>query len=397
MRLQINKSEFLKSWQITERSTSSKSTINALTGIFIKTRDSEDGNTVLLEATDLKTSIKSISRGVLVEEEGEAVLPIRIVGDLFKKAPTNIFTVSVDDGRGTIIAGRNRYKFTTYPSKEFPTLPVSESASFFCSLTASELLRIISEGTVACTQGEEFPKYLGTAFFQLRERELRIIATDGRRLSLAKGYPSEVSSDGEFLLPIQGIKELQRLLGALSGETPIRILNDNTLVFFQMGSIEFSVRRVEAVFPDYEKIMNPNSTTVLEIDRSALTEALERVDIIVRDYTRMVIFRLSPQGDLILQGKAPETGAVEEVLEGKIEGEPLTVAYNVGYLLEGLKALYGENVLMSFNGTEGHLSMLRPDEKNFLYMLMPIKLKKEDLSFEEEERDEPAPYEEDSF
>ncbi|GAB1428510.1 DNA polymerase III subunit beta [Aminivibrio sp.] len=397
MRLQINKSEFLKSWQITERSTSSKSTINALTGIFIKTRESEDGNTVLLEATDLKTSIKSISRGVLVEEEGEAVLPVRIVGELFKKAPTNIFTVSVDDGRGTIIAGRNRYKFTTYPSKEFPTLPVLESASFFCSLTASELLRIISEGTVACTQGEEFPKYLGTAFFQLRERELRIISTDGRRLSLAKGYPSEVSSDGEFLLPIQGIKELQRLLGALSGETPIRILNDNTLVFFQMGSIEFSVRRVEAVFPDYEKIMNPNSTTVLEIDRSALTEALERVDIIVRDYTRMVIFRLSPQGDIILQGKAPETGAVEEVLEGKIEGEPLTVAYNVGYLLEGLKALYGENVLMSFNGTEGHLSMLRPDEKNFLYMLMPIKLKKEDLSFEEEERDEPAPYEEDSF
>ncbi|GAB1400553.1 DNA polymerase III subunit beta [Aminivibrio sp.] len=397
MRLQINKSEFLKSWQITERSTSSKSTINALTGIFIKTRDSEDGNTVLLEATDLKTSIKSISRGVLVEEEGEAVLPVRIVGELFKKAPTNIFTVSVDDGRGTIIAGRNRYKFTTYPSKEFPTLPVLESASFFCSLTASELLRIISEGTVACTQGEEFPKYLGTAFFQLRERELRIISTDGRRLSLAKGYPSEVSSDGEFLLPIQGIKELQRLLGALSGETPIRILNDNTLVFFQMGSIEFSVRRVEAVFPDYEKIMNPNSTTVLEIDRSALTEALERVDIIVRDYTRMVIFRLSPQGDIILQGKAPETGAVEEVLEGKIEGEPLTVAYNVGYLLEGLKALYGVSVLMSFNGTEGHLSMLRPDEKNFLYMLMPIKLKKEDLSFEEEEIDEPAPFEEDSF
>ncbi|NLB84392.1 MAG: DNA polymerase III subunit beta, partial [Synergistaceae bacterium] len=265
------------------------------------------------------------------------------------------------------------------------------------SLAASELLRILSEGTVACTQGEEFPKYLGTAFFQLREKELRILATDGRRLSLSKGYPTEVSSDTEFLLPIQGIKELQRLLAALPGETPIRILNDHTLVFFQMGSIEFSVRRVEATFPDYEKVMSPNSTTVLEIDRTALTEALERVDIIVRDYTRMVIFRLSPEGDLILQGKAPETGAVQEILEGKIEGEPLTVAYNVGYLLEGLKALYGERVVMSFNGTGGHLYMLRPDDKDFLYMLMPIKLKKEDISFEEEEVEESTPFEEDIF
>ncbi len=396
MRLQINKSEFLKTWQITERSTSSKSTINALTGIFIKTRDSEDGNTLLLEATDLKTSIKAISRGVLVEEEGEAVLPVRVVGDLFKKAPANVFTVSVDDGKGTIIAGRNRYKFTTYPSKEFPTLPVSESAPFFCSLPASELLRTISEGTVASTQGEEFPKYLGTAFFQLREKELRIIATDGRRLSLSKCYPSETGAETEFLLPIQGMKELQRLLTALPGETSIRIVNDNTLVFFQMGSIEFSVRRVEATFPNYEKIMSNQKTTILEIDRISLTEALERVDIIVRDYTRMVLFRLSPEGDLVLQGKAPETGAVEEILEGKIEGERLTVGFNVGFLLEGLKALYGERVVLSFNGTEGQLSMLRPDEKDFLYMLMPIKLSKEDLSFEEPQEPIP-PEEEDTF
>ena len=395
MRLQINKSEFLKSWQIAERSTSSKSTINALTGILIKTRNSEDENTVLLQATDLKTSIKSISRGVLVEEEGEAVLPIRVVGDLFKKAPTNVFTVSIDEGKGTIIAGRNRYKFTTYPFKEFPTLPVSESAPFFCSITASELLRTISEGTVASTQGEEFPKYLGTAFFQLREKELRIIATDGRRLSLSKSYPSEVGAEAEFLLPIQGMKELQRLLAALPGETPIRILNDNTLVFFQMGSIEFSVRRVEASFPNYEKIMSNQRTTVLDVDRTMLTEALERVDIIVRDYTRMVLFRLSPEGDLILQGKAPETGAVEEILEGKIEGELLTVGFNVGFLLEGLKALYGERVVLSFNGTEGQMSMLRPDEKNFLYMLMPIKLSKEDLSFDD--RQDSVSPEEDSF
>ena len=389
MRLQINKSEFLKSWQITERSTSTKSTINALTGILVKTRDSEDENTVLLEATDLKTSIKSVSRGVLVEEEGEAVLPVRVVGDLFKKAPANVFTVSIDDGKGTIIAGRNRYKFTTYPTKEFPKLPVSESAPFFCSLPASELLRTISEGTVASTQGEEFPKYLGTAFFQLREKELRVIATDGRRLSLSKCHPSEVGAETEFLLPLQGIKELQRLLAALPGEMPVSIVNDNSLVFFQMGSIEFSVRRVETTFPNYEKIMNPQSTTVVNIDRTALMEALERVDIIVRDYTRMVLFRLSPEGDLVLQGKAPETGAVEEILEGKIEGERLTVGFNVGFLLEGLKALYGEKVVLSFNGTEGQLWMLRPDEKDFLYMLMPIKLSKDDLSFEEPQDDFP--------
>ena len=387
MRLQINKGEFMKSWQTAERSTSSKSTINSLTGILLKTAGTDDENTVLLEATDLKTSIKYVSRGILVEEEGEAVLPVKVVGELFKKAPTNVFTVSVAEGKGLIIAGRNKYRFSTYPSKEFPTLPVSESAPFFCTITASELLRTLSEGTIASTIGEEFPKYLGTAFFQLKEGELRIISTDGRRLSLSKCHPVEKGEDGDFLLPISGLKELQRLLGSTDGETPVRIVVDSTLVFFQMGSLEFSVRRVEAVFPNYEKILNPQSTTTLDVDRSLLIAALERVDVIVRDFSRMVLFRLSPEGDLILMGKAPETGAVEEILEGKIEGEPLTVAFNVGFLLDGLKALYGDRAFVSFNGPEGQMTMLRPGETDFLYMVMPIKLTESDLSFEEKEEE----------
>lgn len=388
VRLQINKGEFMKNWQIAERSTSSKSTINSLTGILLKTSGTSDENTVLLEATDLKTSIKCISKGILVEEEGEVVLPVKIVGELFKKSPTNVFTVSITDGKGIIIAGRNKYKFTTYPSKEFPSLPVSESAPFFCSINASELLRTLSEGTVASTLGEEFPKYLGTAFFQLKEGELRIISTDGRRLSLSKCYPTEKGEDNDFLLPITGLKELQKLLSSLDKETPIRIVMDTTLVFFQMGSIEFSIRRVEAAFPNYEKILNPQSTTTMDIDRNNLIAALDRVDIIVRDFSRMVLFRLSPQGDLILMGKAPETGAVEEILDAKIEGEPLTVAFNVGFFQDGLKALYGDRAFISFNGPEGQMTMLRPGEKDFLYMVMPIKLTESDLTFEDDEDEE---------
>lgn len=378
MKLHIRKSDFLKDWQTAERSTSSKSTISSLTGILLKAEGKDKG--ILLEATDLKTSIKCVSNSVTIEEEGEAVLPVRVVGDLFKKAPTDDFTVQIADGKGTITAGRNRYRFTTYPAKEFPKLPVSESAPLFCAIGAADLLRTTLEGTVASTTGDEFPKYLGTAFFQLRDKELRVISTDGRRLSLSKCYPSQIGPDGDFLLPIAGVRELQRLLSALDRDAPIRIVADDSLVFFQMGSMEFSVRKVETAFPNYEKILNPQSTTTLTTGRDALVAALERVDIVVRDFTRMVLFHLSPEGDLTLTGKAPETGSVREILDGTIEGEPLTVAFNVGYFLDGLKALYGEKASMSFNGSEGQMTMLRPGETNFLYMVMPIKLTESDLS-----------------
>jgi DNA polymerase-3 subunit beta len=151
--------------------------------------------------------------------------------------------------------------------------------------------------------------------------------------------------------------------------------------------MEFSVRRVDTAFPNYENILNPQTTTTMDIDRHELIAALERVDVIVRDFSHMVLIRLSPEGDLLLTGKAPETGAVQEVLDAKIEGESLTVAFNVSFLIEGLKALYGDRVFISFNGPDGQMTMLRPGEKDFLYMAMPIKINESDLLHDEMEEE----------
>ncbi|MGI6253928.1 MAG: DNA polymerase III subunit beta, partial [Aminivibrio sp.] len=108
MKLQINKSEFMKYWQIAERCISSKSAINALTGVLVKAGAESGESIVRLEATDLKTSVKCLAGGALTEEEGEAVLPVKTVGELLKKAPSDIFTLSVKDGTGLILSGRNR-------------------------------------------------------------------------------------------------------------------------------------------------------------------------------------------------------------------------------------------------------------------------------------------------
>lgn len=371
MKLQINKGEFLKSWLIAERNTSPKSTISSLTGVFVRT--SEGTDSITLEATDLKTSLKCISTGVKVEQEGETILPVRLVGELFKKAPTNIFTLLIDEGKGTILSGRNRYRFTTYPTKEFPQLPVSDGASHFCTIPAEEILRTLNEGTVACTATEEFPKYFGSVFFQLLDGEMRIVSTDGRRLSLSKCHPPQHGPDYEFLLPIAGVKELQRLLTSLDSQTPISVSVENTLAFFQMGSIELSVRRIDTAFPNYEAILSSQTTTTVEINRQDLIAALERVDVIVRDSGRLVVMRLSPKGDLMLRGRAPETGAAEEILDASIDGESMTTAFNVSYLMDGLKAVYGDRVQMNFNGPEGQMTILRPGGTDFLYMVMPVK------------------------
>ncbi len=380
MKLQINRAEFMRNWQIAERCISPKSAINALTGILVKAENSGGQSCVRLEATDLKTSVKCIASGALTEEEGEAVLPVKIVGELMKKAPSDIFTLSVTDGKGILISGRNRYRFTTYSPKEFPVLPESEGAPFFCSSPASELLKAISEGTVASTVGEEFPKYLGASFFQLTGGELRVVSTDGLRLSLSRFLPAEKGECRDFLLPVTGVRELQRLLASIPGDAAVRVAAESALVFFQMGNIEFSVRRVDTSFPQYEKFLEDSKTSSLEVDRAEFNAALERIEIIVRDFNRAVVMTLSPGGDLSLSGRAPETGEADEIMPGIIDGEPMKTAFKCNFLIDGLKAMHSERVSLNFNGPDRHMIMQRPGDWNFIYLVMPLKLSDVDLS-----------------
>ena len=380
MKIDIVRSEFLKAWQMAERSSSTKSTVGSLGGVLL----TADGDKVMLEATDLKTSIRCLAGGVRVSRDGSAILPVRLLGELFKKAPTDALKIEITDEKGVLIAGRNRTRFTTWPVGEFPKLAKSESAEHLCDIPAVELLRSLIEGSIASSPTDDFPKYLGACLLQVRGGRFHVVSTDGRRLSLSKCL-CDAKTEADLLLPVLALRELQRLLGGIPADTPVRILYDGSLAWFQLGQIEFSVRRVESSFPNYEKILNPDSTTTMILKRDTLLSALDRIDIIVRSYTRLVVMQLSPGGKLRLTGRAPELGTTVEVLDAIIDGEPLKTGFNVGFLQDGLKSLGVEDVRMNLNGEAGQMTLLREGTDDFLYMLMPVRITDQDLVDPEEE------------
>ena len=117
---------------------------------------------------------------------------------------------------------------------------------------------------------------------------------------------------------------------------------------------------------------------------SATEAALERIDVMVREYNRMVVFKMDASGELHMSGRAPEIGEAREIMEAGITGEYIRIAFNVGFLLDGLKALQGEKAYMRFNGPLGQVCLVRQGEDSFLYMLMPIKLTETDVAEIEE-------------
>ncbi len=373
MKLLVDKTKFLKSWSLTERGAGHRSTISVLSGV--KCEAGPEG--VVLKATDLKTSISCHAEGVKVEEPGSVIFPVKIIGEFFKKAPGESFSVEVKSGKATMVSGSSVYTFSTYPVSEFPSLPTSANGQPFFRSLVGDMKRILEEGTFSGSPGEEFPQYLSAGLIQTEESKVRVVSTDGRRLSLSQG---EIKIEGEpdqVLLPLSGLRELQRALATVEAEQEIVVSRDDSQVFFVTDGIEFSVRRVESRFPPYEKVLSSERTTWITINRETFIEALERTEVIVRDFSRMVVFSLSPGGVLKLQAKAPEVGEAFEEIEGDCDGEVLKIAFNVKYLLEGLKALHGSSAHLSFNGSNGQMTLSRPGEESFMYVLMPITLPEE--------------------
>ena len=375
MKLAVNKKQFLGSWSLAERSTSAGGTVSILSSILVKA----SAESVILQATDIKTSVICRAAGVSVLEPGEAVFPIKMVSDLFKKAPGEEFTLDVDGGKVVLKAGRSKYNFSTYPVSEFPALPSSDEADLFCSIPAGELAKVLDEGTLAASAGEEFPLYLSSANLQIISSRLNVVSTDTRRLALSAA-PVAGGREGESaLLPMKGIKELQRILGSLTPETEVKVLFDGAQFYFKTDTLEFTVRRVESKFPPYEKILPKHSTLDVLTDRGELISALERVDVIVRDFNRMVVLDMAPESPFVLRGKAPDFGQAKEEIEAETKGEKLRIAVNSKFFLEALKVLRDPQVKLSFNGQSGHMSVRRGDGDDFLCLIAPINLSEEEL------------------
>ena len=374
MKLEITQNVFMKFWSMAERVTGTKSTMATLASILC----TADENGVTLNATDLKTTIRVKAEGAAVIEPGTAILPLKVVGELFKKIPVSPFTVEVENEKGTIKAGRSRYSFTTYMVSDFPELPSPRAAEEFTRVSAGELCRVLAEGSIAGAPNEDFPKYLSGGLMQIRKGELRVVATDGRRLSLSKTAAQQGEADEEpreMLLPLKSLEEYKNILSGFSPDQEVEVLQDGAVTYFNVPGVQYSVRCIDSKFPHYERILSNTSTTQLKAERSAFLAALDRINIVVSDSSRMVLLTLSPGAAMGLTGRAPEVGEANESVDAEVDGEPLRVAFNVSYLSAGIKAFHGSEVSLAFNGSEGQMVISRPGGEDFIYMLMPIKLK----------------------
>ncbi|HQH79144.1 MAG TPA: DNA polymerase III subunit beta [Synergistaceae bacterium] len=377
MKVRVQKDSFLKGWLVAERCVATSDTLPTLTAILCNF----NSEYITMESTDLKTSVRwKIPVSSLESmEKFQILVPAKAMGELLRKIPGNYFDLEVKDDKIIIQSERSRYRLTTFPPDSFPRLPNSQGATPLGIFSAEELRRLLEKGTFAGSPNEEFPQFVAGACFDINGSSVAVVTTDTRRLALDRGTISREEEDRkQIIVPLRGLRELQKTIAGCDLDEAISFSMDDAQAYFGLSSGEFSIRRIATNFPSYENLINSPRSIDVVVQKNAMVDALERLDVVVRGHNRVVILDFSESQGCIMTGQSPDVGIATEALEAPMTGPNIRIAFNSRLLLDGIKIIDGSLVRMTFNSPGEHLLISNPEDSGYCYIVMPVTLPDED-------------------
>jgi DNA polymerase-3 subunit beta len=216
--------------------------------------------------------------------------------------------------------------------------------------------------------------YLNGMLWEVKAGRLRCVATDGHRLAICTLEESLHSGidDTQVILPRKGVLELGRLLHDAEGEVDV-VLGSNHLRV-NTADFSFTSKLIDGRFPDYQRVLPQNAANVVEADRQLLRQAFSRASILANEKYRGIRLRFESDR-LEMVANNPEQEQAEEEVAVSYQGEPVEIGFNVGYLLDVLGVLSGEQVRLSLADSNTSALLEETDEAgDSLYVVMPMRL-----------------------
>lgn len=364
MRVTVEQSQLLKSLQAVERAINERSSLPILSNILLETTPQE----LVVTATDLDVGVQCRLPLTTTPEEGAVTLPAKRLTTIIRELPMEAVTMEAKKNHTAhVTCGATQFRVQGLPPEDFPTFPPFEYAQSL--VVAQPVLKELVTQTAFAMSMEETRFILNGALLAYREGVLTLVATDGRRLALARAaVESRGAQPFNVVLPAKTIRELARLLGEDEAVT-IAPLKDNQVVF-RFGGVTLLTRLIEGQFPAYEQVIPAPSGTLLTCDRQRLHDAIRRVGLMTTATSQAIVFELA--GDRVVVSKeSPEVGSAREEIPATYTGDPMTMAFNPEYWLDVLRATDTETITIEVTSPEKPAVVRREEE---LFLILPMKL-----------------------
>lgn len=366
--LKVERDAFLAPLAAVSGIVEKRHTLPILSNVLLDCRKDE----VLLTATDLEIQI---STSCHAENSGatdsKITVTARKLQDILRALPEEVkATLELQGNRMLVKAASSRFSLQTLPATDFPVMADGGSRLTRVSLPQRQLRELLHLVHYAMAQ-QDIRYYLNGLLLLVEGAELRVVATDGHRLSYAAGAISSQEEKREVILPRKAVQELMKLLAETDDEITIDVFASQ--VRFGFGKIELVTKVIDGKFPDYGRVIPVNYRNQISLPRAALQQALQRAAILSNDKVRGVRWLLTANV-LKISCSNNEQEEAQEDLEVQYAGDALDIGFNVNYLLDVLANVPGESVNCSFGEATSSMLVTVPAKPDFKYVVMPMRI-----------------------
>ncbi len=365
----VKQENFVQALQLVLRVVTSKITLPILNNFLIEV---ESGK-IIVSSTNLDVAI-SVTVTATNTQIGKIAVPGKILNDLVSTLNPGDLELEVVDGIGSLVSGKFAAKINTAPVDDYPVIP-SESGEARVEIPSKLLSSTINRVEFAAALDESRPILAGV-LFDLSEKGIELVATDGYRLSHAKFEGDFESSPIRVVIPARTLQEVSKIsvLGDMVG---VWLSENDKQVVFKVGNVKVVSRIIEGEYPNWRKIVPESFTTKMLVDRDDFAKALTQAAVFAKESGNVVKISLGEGLGMVVSSVSRELGEEKNEIEGEMTGPAGEIAFNWRYLNDFLSVCSSEKFNLEM------LESLKPgkftfdkDESGieFMHIIMPVRL-----------------------
>jgi DNA polymerase-3 subunit beta len=367
MKFVVSREALLKPLQLVAGVVERRQTLPVLSNVLIVL----NGDQLSLTGTDLEVEIIGRVHLDQAGESGEITVPARKLVDICRSLPDGSkIEFLQEDTRIIVKSGRSRFTLSTLPASDFPNVEDSPGNLRF-SCAQQEIKRLIERTAFAMAQ-QDVRYYLNGMLWEVRQDQLRVVATDGHRMAMCtRAIAVETADVTQAILPRKGVLELSRLLDDSTAQVEVTLSGNH----IRVTSVDytFTSKLVDGKFPEYERVLPRGGNKTIIGSRIELKQAFGRTAILSNEKYRGVRLLLS-DGLLTIVANNPEQEEAEEQVVVDYAGDSLEVGFNVSYLQDVTNVIQNENIKITLSDANSSALLEEPDNSDSLYVVMPMRL-----------------------
>lgn len=365
MKLSIAKSELADALAVVSKGMSARSTLPILSGVLL----SATNEGLHLQSTDLEVSVRHMAKS-LNEQEGDVVLPGRLLSDIVRNLPDSAVSIETDGDVAHVRAGHASFTMKTLPAADFPKFPeldVDKAATL-----PSDLFTSMVRQVAKAVSRDETRAVLTGILLSIDGPSVRMVATDSYRLAVREIILPEPAGEAfEVVVPGKATDEVAKLV---SSDEPVEVGVSENQVVFKFGDTVFVTRRIEGTYPNWKQLIPSQTDTKVVVSTEELQEAVKRVSLLALHNSPLKLSVLAEDHTLSLTATTQDVGDASEDLMAKVQGEDVEIAFNHAFLADGLTAAHTENVVLEIQSALKPGLIKTEGDEGFVYLLMPVRL-----------------------